>query len=114
MTVTIWHNPRCGKSRETLKLLEARGLGPVIRLYLSDPPHPDEIRSARDLLGLPAIGMMRPKEATFRKAGLTKDTDEELLISAMAAHPVLIERPVVFANGQAALGRPPEAVLRIL
>jgi arsenate reductase (glutaredoxin) len=76
VTVTIWHNPRCGKSRETLKLLEARGLPPVIRLYLADPPHPDEIRAARDLLGVPAIAMMRTKEAAFREAGLTPETDK--------------------------------------
>ena len=114
LTVTIWHNPRCGKSRETLRLLEARGLKPVIRLYLSDPPHPDEIRTARDLLGVQALGMMRVKEAAFRDAGLTRGSDEELLISAMAAQPILIERPIVFANGRAAIGRPPEAVLAIL
>ena len=114
MTPAIWHNPRCGKSRETLGFLEARGLKPLIRLYLADPPPPDEIRATRDLLGVPAIGMMRTKEAAFREAGLSRETDDELLISAMAAHPILIERPIVFANGKAAIGRPPEAVLGIL
>jgi arsenate reductase len=114
VTTAIWHNPRCAKSRETLGLLEARGLRPVIRLYLADPPQPDEIRAARDLLGLSAIGMMRTREAAFREAGLSRETDEDLLISAMAAQPILIERPIVFANGKAAIGRPPEAVLGIL
>ena len=114
VTVTIWHNPRCGKSRETLKLLEARGIAPAIRLYLADPPGADEIRAARDLLGLPAIAMMRTKEAAFGEAGITRDSAEEDLIAAMAAHPILIERPIVFANGRAAIGRPPEAVLAIL
>jgi arsenate reductase (glutaredoxin) len=114
VTVTIWHNPRCGKSRETLKLIEARNILPVIRLYLTDPPTPDEIRAARDLLGVPAVGMMRTKETAFREAALSRDMDDDRLIAAMAAHPILIERPIVFANGKAALGRPPEAVLAIL
>lgn len=112
--ITIWHNPRCSKSRQTLGLLEERGTHPAIRLYLSDPPSEDEIRAARDLLGVPAIAMMRTKEAAFREAGLSKDMDDERLISAMATHPILIERPIVFANGRAAMGRPPEAVLDIL
>lgn len=112
--VVIWHNPRCTKSRQTLKLLEERGVSLRIRPYLSDPPSADEIRAARDALGVPAIEMMRPKEATFREAGLAKDMDDEALIAAMAAHPILIERPIVFAGGKAAIGRPPEAVLDIL
>jgi arsenate reductase len=114
VTVTIWHNPRCGKSRETLKLLEARGIAPAVRLYLADPPAAAEIRAARDLLGVPAIAKMRTKEAAFHGAGLTRDSDDDVLIAAMAAHPILIERPIVFANGRAAIGRPPEAVLAIL
>jgi arsenate reductase (glutaredoxin) len=109
VTVMIWHNPRCGKSR--LKLIEARNILPVIRLYLTDPPTPDEIRAARDLLGVPAVGMMRTKETAFREAALSKDMDDD---AAMAAQPILIERPIVLANGKAALGRPPEAVLAIL
>lgn len=112
--VTIWHNPRCSKSRQTLGLLEERGIQPAIRLYLSDPPSEDEIRAACDLLGMPAIAMMRSAEPAFREAGLSKDMDDDRLISAMAAHPILIERPLVFANGRAAMGRPPQAALDIL
>ena len=112
--VIIWHNPRCSKSRAALKLLEERGIAPVIRLYLADPPNGAEIRAACDALGRPAVEMMRTKQAAFREAGLSPDMDDERLIAAMAAQPVLIERPIVFANARAALGRPPDAVLGIL
>lgn len=114
MTTTIWHNPRCSKSRQTLALLEERGITPEIRLYLQDSPTEAEIRDTLDLLGVEPIGLMRTGEKAFREADLTKSTDTETLIKAMATHPILIERPVVFANGRAALGRPPEAVLGIL
>lgn len=106
----IWHNPRCAKSRETLKRLEALGATPIVRLYLNDPPHPDEIRKALDKLGLRPIELMRRKETAFAEQALNPDMDDELLISAMAATPRLIERPIVFHDGKAALGRPPEAV----
>ena len=112
--VVIWHNPRCAKSRETLTLLEERGIEPVVRLYLTDPPNADEIRRAAEKLGLRPIGMMRTKEAEFREQRLSQDMDDERLIAAMAATPKLIERPIVFSNGKAALGRPPEDVLKIL
>ena len=110
--ITIWHNPRCSKSRQTLTLIEDKG-DVTIRKYLEDAPGVDELRSARDLLGLKAIDMMRPKEAAFKDMGLSKTDDDETLIAAMAANPKLIERPIVFANGKAALGRPPEAVLTL-
>ena len=113
MTI-IWHNPRCSKSRQTLALLQERGGEVKVRRYLDDAPSLDELRAARDLLGLSAVEMMRVKEPAFAEAGLSKDDGDEALLAAMAAHPVLIERPVVFANGKAALGRPPEAVLAIL
>jgi arsenate reductase len=110
--ITIWHNPRCSKSRQTLALIEDKG-NVTIRKYLEDAPSADEIRAARDLLGIKAIDMMRPKEAAFKEMGLAKTDDEETLIAAMATNPKLIERPIVFANGKAALGRPPEAVLAL-
>ncbi|MAQ82190.1 MAG: arsenate reductase (glutaredoxin) [Maritimibacter sp.] len=112
--VTIWHNPRCTKSRETLALLHDKGCDVTERRYLDDAPSADEIRAALDLLGVPAIMLVRTKEAEFKAQGLTKDADDATLIAAMAATPKLIERPVVFAKGRAALGRPPEAVLEIL
>lgn len=113
MTI-IWHNSRCSKSRQALALLEERGLAPRIRPYLEDAPSADELREVQAMLGLPAIGMMRRGEAVFRELGLSASDPDEVLISAMAAHPVLIERPVVLHDGRAVLGRPPEAVLGIL
>lgn len=112
--ITIWHNPRCSKSRQTLALLEERGGAISIRKYLDEPPTEAEIRQALTLLDIPAIAMMRPKEALFRELGLSRDDADDALIGAMANHPKLIERPIVFANGRAAMGRPPEAVLGIL
>lgn len=114
LTATLWHNPRCAKSRAALALLADRGIVPQVRLYLKEPPTRAEIVAARDALGVPAIAMMRPKEPAFRDAGLSVDMPEDRLIDAMATHPVLIERPVLFANGRAAIGRPPEAILAIL
>ena len=112
--VTIWHNPRCTKSRQTLALLQERGCAITERRYLEDAPSEDEIRAVLALLDLPVIGLMRVKEAEFKARDLTRDSDEATLIAAMAATPKLIERPVVLAGGKAALGRPPEAVLEIL
>lgn len=112
--ITIWHNPRCSKSRQTLALLEERGLDVTVRKYLEDVPSASELREAQEMLGVDVVAMMRVKEKAFKELGLNKDDAEEALIAAMAAHPVLIERPVVFANGKAALGRPPENVLAIL
>ena len=112
--VVIWHNPRCSKSRQTLALIEAQGLTPEVRLYLQDAPDTKELHAAMALLGLRAATMMRLKDALARDLLLTEDDPEADLVAAMAAHPALIERPIVFANGRAAMGRPPEAVLSIL
>ena len=115
MTVTIWHNPRCSKSRQTLALLRERGVEPEIVEYLKTPPAVEELEAVLDKLGMEPRDLMRRKEAAYREAGLD---DPELgrrqLVEAMAAHPALIERPVVLAQGKAALGRPPESVLAIL
>ncbi len=114
MTVTIWHNPRCSKSRATLALLHERGLEPAERRYLDTPPSAAEIRETARLLGRPVIAFTRTGETLFKELGLSRDSDDDTLVAALAAHPRLIERPIVFANGKAALGRPPEAVLEIL
>jgi len=108
----IWHNPRCSKSRETLALLKAQGVEPAIRLYLETPPDAAELRAVLDRLGLPSRELLRLKEA--RAAGIDPEAGDEALIAAMAASPSLIERPVVIAGDRAALGRPPEAVLKVL
>ncbi|MCK4711599.1 MAG: arsenate reductase (glutaredoxin) [Marinosulfonomonas sp.] len=110
---TIWHNPRCSKSRATLALIEAAGITPEIRLYQDNAPTADEIRAVLALLNIAAADLIRKGEALFKDLGL-KDAGEDTLINAMAAHPKLIERPVVLANNKAALGRPPESVLKIL
>lgn len=112
--VTIWHNPRCSKSRQTLALVEEQGIAPVVRKYLEDAPSEAEIREALSALGLRPIEAMRVKEREFAEMGLAEDTDDATLVRAMAAVPKLIERPIVFKGGKARLGRPPEAVLEIL
>lgn len=113
MTVRIFHNPRCSKSRATLALLEERGLAPEIVRYLETPPSADELRSILELLGRSPRELTRTGESVYRELGL-RDADDEALIEAMVANPILIERPIVFANGKAAVGRPPESVLEIL
>lgn len=114
MSLTIWHNPRCSKSRQTLALLEENGHAPEVRKYLEDAPSADEIRAVLAALGLPPIEAMRTGEARFKDLGLSRDTDTETLIIAMAENPILIERPIVIINGKARIGRPPESVLEIL
>ena len=115
MTITIFHNPRCSKSRATLALLEKRGVTPKIRLYLEEPPDAAELRSIVKKLGIPARSLLRTGEAEYREQGLDDESlSEDQLIEAMAATPRLIERPIVVAGRRAALGRPPEAVLEIL
>lgn len=114
-TVTIWHNPRCSKSRGTLELLQARGIEPAIVDYQKTPPTAADIERALQLLGLQPRDLMRKGESLYTELHLD---DAQLthaqLVAAMASHPVLIERPIVFAHGKAAIGRPPEAVLAIL
>ncbi len=110
---TIWHNPRCSKSRATLALIEEAGITPTIRRYLDDAPSEAEIREVLALLDTPAEKLVRKGEALFKELGL-KDADEDTLIKAMAENPKMIERPVVIKNGKAALGRPPKSVLDIL
>nr|WP_320143461.1 arsenate reductase (glutaredoxin) [uncultured Cohaesibacter sp.] len=114
MSTTIWHNPRCSKSRETLALLEEKGEQPAIRKYLEDAPSAEEIREILALLGIEPRALMRTKEALYKELGLADVSDNEALIKAMVDNPKLIERPVVIKNGKARLGRPPESVLEIL
>ncbi len=115
MSVTIWHNPRCSKSRATLALLQEKGLYPTVRLYLENPPGEDEINHALDLLGLAPRDLMRKGEQAYRDKNLGAETlSRDDLVAAIAANPILIERPIVFCGGKAAIGRPPESVLEIL
>ena len=113
MTTTIYHNPRCGKSRQTLGLLRERGIEPEIVEYLVTPPSAEELKNILRLLGKSPRDIMRKKEA--KEAGLDDPSlDDEALIAGMVANPIVIERPIVLNGGKAALGRPPESVIDIL
>lgn len=113
MAVTIYHNPRCGKSRDTLALLEKKGAAPQVIEYLATPPTAAELKNILKMLGITAHELVRRKEAA--EAGIAPDKlNEEALIAAMVKTPILIERPIVVAGKKAALGRPPENVLKIL
>lgn len=115
MTVKIYHNPRCGKSRQTLQLLKEQGIEPEIIEYLKTPPSTQELDDILQKLGMEPRKLMRKKEAEYKANGLDDASlDRQALIQAMASHPILIERPIVIANGKAAIGRPPEDVLAIL
>lgn len=113
--VTIYHNPRCSKSRQTLELLHNQGIEPVVIEYLKTPPAPEELSKILQLLGQAPRDLMRQKEIEYQDNGLSDPSlSREQLIEAMCAHPILIERPIVLANGKAAVGRPPEKVQEIL
>lgn len=113
--VTIYHNPRCSKSRQTLELLRSRGIEPEVVEYLQDPPDEKTLERLLGLLGMEPMELIRRGEAPFKALGLDKKQhDRRALIRAMAANPVLIERPIVVKGRAARLGRPPERVLEIL
>ena len=115
METVIWHNPRCSKSREALALIKARGLKPKIIFYLETPPTPSEIKLAAKRLGISVREMVRTKECAYRDLGLDDPSlGDERLANALSVNPVLIERPIVFSRGRAAIGRPPEAILEII
>jgi arsenate reductase len=113
MDVTIYHNPRCTKSRQTLALLEERGAKPRVVEYLKTPPSEAELKRLLKKLGMTAHQLVRRKEA--KEAGIDVDAlSEEGLVAAMVKHPAAIERPIVVKGDKVALGRPPENVLAIL
>jgi len=115
MSVKIYHNPRCGKSRDTLKLLEAQGITPDVIEYLKTPPSHAELQDILHKLGLKPRELMRTKEPEYKENSLDdKSLSDSELIEAMVRIPKLIERPIVLANDKAAIGRPPETVLAIL
>ncbi|MBD3609801.1 MAG: arsenate reductase (glutaredoxin) [Gammaproteobacteria bacterium] len=115
MTVTIYHNPRCSKSRQTLQLLEQNNIEPKIVEYLKEVPDADTIASILALLGIQPRDLMRKKEAEYQELGLDNpDLTDQQLIEAMVHTPKLIERPIVIKDGKAAIGRPPETILDIL
>lgn len=111
MSVTIYHNPRCSKSRKTLELLRERGLDPTVIEYLKTPPDRAKLGELLGLLGLSPRGLMRSGEAVYAELNLADEAlDDDALIAAMVANPILIERPVVVADGAAVIGRPPENI----
>ena len=114
--VTIYHNPRCSKSRETLALLQSNGIEPQVVLYLDTPPDADTLRTLLGQLGMAsARELMRQKEELYKELGLADSAlGEDALLQAMVDNPKLIERPIVVANGKARIGRPPEQVLEIV
>lgn len=115
MTVKIYHNPRCTKSRQTLALLEERGIKPLVIEYLRTPPSVKELEDILKMLGMEPRDLMRKGEALYKEHELDNEKlTHGQLVHAMAGSPVLIERPIVISNGKAAIGRPPENVLAIL
>jgi len=115
MTVTIWHNPRCSKSRQTLELLREKGVTPVIRDYLKKPPSKAEVETLIDMVGGDPAQLVRDGEAEFKALKKKKaEMSKADIAKAIAAHPILLQRPIVVSATKAAIGRPPEAVLPLL
>ena len=113
MSITIYHNPRCSKSRETLALIESKSLTPQVIDYLRSPPSASELKSILRKLGLKPRDILRKGEPRCRELDIDA-LDDAALIELMAANPILIERPIVVHGDKAALGRPPANVLKIL
>jgi arsenate reductase len=112
---TIYHNPRCAKSRQTLELLRANGVEPQIELYLENPLDSQAIGNLLGKLGISAAQLVRRSEQDFKDNNLGQaDISEDQLIAAMVKYPKLIERPIVVSGNRAVLGRPPENVLELL
>jgi arsenate reductase len=115
MTVTIWHNPRCSKSRQTLEFLHKKGVTPAIREYLKQPPSKAEVETLLDMVGGDPAELIRDGEAEFKALKKKKaEMSKADIAKAIAAHPILLQRPIVVAGKKAAIGRPPEAVLPLL
>ncbi|MBI4389902.1 MAG: arsenate reductase (glutaredoxin) [Nitrospinae bacterium] len=115
MSVVIYHNPNCSKSRQTLELLQKQGVNPTVIEYLKTPPSKEKLKEILAQLGYLPRDLMRKKEEVYAELDLDNPSlSDDSLIEFMIKHPILIERPIVLANGKAALGRPPERVLEIL
>ncbi len=115
MDVTIYHNPRCSKSRLTLSLLQSKNYDPTIIEYLKTPPSAESLRKILDALDMRPRDLIRTGESIYKSENLDNpELTDEQLIEKMIEHPILIERPVVVSGDKAAIGRPPERVLEIL
>ena len=113
MALTLWHNPRCSKSREAMKLLDDKGVAYAIRLYLKEPPSAEEVMGLANRIGKPVSEIVRTKEKTYRDLGLAK-ADDAALAMAIAEHPILLERPILDDGMRAIMGRPPEDILTLI
>lgn len=113
-SITIYHNPRCSKSRAACELIAARGVEATVIDYLKSPPSRDELRSLLDKLGMTASELVRRGEAAFSEHYAGRELSDEQWLDALIAHPILIERPIVVCGDQAVIGRPPEKVLELL
>lgn len=112
---TIYHNPRCSKSRQTLQLLEDNGVSPEVVLYLENTPSAEDIKVLLGKLGITARELLRKGEAAYKENNLSDSSlSDKQLIAAMSTHPKLIERPIVVKGSKAVLGRPPENILRLI
>jgi arsenate reductase len=114
MTATLYHNPRCSKSRQAKQLLEEKSVDFDVREYLKDPFTEKEIKTLLKQLGISAHDLLRTKEAEYKDHGLTKDSSDKDIINAIVASPKLFERPVLVTEKGARIGRPTEALLEIL
>ena len=113
-TVTIFHNPRCSKSRSSLTILNEQGLEPEIRLYLENPPSEEELISILAMLNISARDLLRKGEPDYKTLNLANpDVSETEIIKVMTEYPKLIERPIVIKDGKAVIGRPPELILEL-
>jgi len=113
--ITLYHNPRCSKSREALALLQAKGIQPEIMLYLETPPTAKALKALLIQLNISARQLLRKTEDAYKELNLSDERlSESALIKAMIANPKLIERPIAINGEKAVIGRPPENVLNIL
>jgi len=113
--ITIWHNPRCSKSRNSVALLEEKGIEAEVVKYLDEVPSVEELKNMLKMLGMSsARELMRTKEAVYKELNLKEETSEEALLKAMIANPKLIERPIVIKGNKAVIGRPIEKIIELL
>ena len=110
---TIWHNPKCAKSRTALKLLNDWSIDARVFYYLNEIINYEDLMSVVKKLSIPTLELVRTNEKIFRALGLTHSSNDEVLIQAMSQNPILIERPLVMSGERAVIGRPPERVLEL-
>ena len=113
-TITIWHNPRCSKSRTALAILEENGVAPIEVKYLDTPPSKSDIVTVLAALAMEAKDIIRKGEAVYKSVNLSAESTNEEILNALVENPILIERPIIISGDRAVIGRPPENVLSLL